>query len=662
MKSPGFGISSIPLVSKACKIFKLNKNATIANQGFKRVSSPNDVYQDICTPHNKDQETGFSWRNTLARWQRNTESAGERARSPRTSVRIYENPWGRQNTRDNTTNVGNEEIEKGNGDEGVLTLEMIKPSNGYLGLVLVGGADSPLKNHYVSDILPNSCASKCNCVRIGDELLEVNGHKLSGRTHADALTIFRSLPSVIKLVVFRNKDGNKTLLGSLRKPPEDVANRPEGDPNITSPQKRSARKRSIMETTTETSITSNATTVIEVLKSPNPFMRPAKQVRRVSRCSSFLGARLKEEEEDVSSMRSGDAEESVFDRGSVLDCDDSLSFISNTSEWCAQQLKTTLQERGPLSPSCRRNSCISLKSLAESLPGTINESVCAKGPFNDRWSSDEYDSMSCKSQYPRDGSLRVRSPPLIEDPRETSNEDQPQTPVILRKGSLRARGGLSLRRISGIGNQEVPATWPATVKQRQRSSINWDTFMPPKESPLQRSRSFSNRSSSKHTIFVPPSHPPVKNGPDANEKERSNRTKVQRTNSGRYITERKTITTEVVKDNRTGEWGFIIGGGMCSPYGNLPIHILDIQNPGISGVLRKGDEIIDFNGDNFEDVTYLEADRVIRQYEGTKARLIIKRKHVTRNRLQMANTFGNVWSAHARGTKISRARPGSFYY
>ncbi|EDO37479.1 predicted protein [Nematostella vectensis] len=241
---------------------------------------------------------------------------------------------------------------------------MIKPSNGYLGLVLVGGADSPLKNHYVSDILPNSCASKCDCVRIGDELLEVNGHKLSGRTHADALTIFRSLPSVIKLVVFRNKDGNKTLLGSLRKPPEDVANRPEGDPNIT----------------------------------------------------------------------------------------------------------------------------------------------------------------------------------------------------------------------------------------------------------------------------------------------------------GRYITERKTITTEVVKDNSTGEWGFIIGGGMCSPYGNLPIHILDIQNPGISGVLRKGDEIIDFNGDNFEDVTYLEADRVIRQYEGTKARLIIKRKHVTRNRLQMANTFGNVWSAHARGTKISRARPGSFYY
>lgn len=157
---------------------------------------------------------------------------------------------------------------------------MIKPQNGFLGIVLVGGADTPLENHYVKDILPNSSASKSGRVRAGDELLEANGQPLGGKSHAEALTIFRSLPVVVELVVARTKDANRAILKRLND--KEKENKKINN-NIASPE----RRRSIIEQAAKSSVIPRSlSSVIDVTKKTSPHAKP---VKRVSRVSSFVG-------------------------------------------------------------------------------------------------------------------------------------------------------------------------------------------------------------------------------------------------------------------------------------------------------------------------------------------------------------------------------------
>ena len=157
---------------------------------------------------------------------------------------------------------------------------MIKPQNGFLGIVLVGGADTPLTNHYVNDILPNSSSSKSGRVRTGDELLEANGQGLGGKTHAEALAIFRSLPAVVTLVVARKKDANRAILARWNHEKKD---KKKVNNNIASPKKR----RSVIEEAASSSVVPRAlSSVIDVTKKACPYVKP---VKRVSRVSSFVG-------------------------------------------------------------------------------------------------------------------------------------------------------------------------------------------------------------------------------------------------------------------------------------------------------------------------------------------------------------------------------------
>ena len=158
--------------------------------------------------------------------------------------------------------------------------QLIKPQNGFLGIVLVGGADTPLENHYVNDILPNSSASKSGRVRGGDEILEANGQALRGKSHAEALTIFRSLPAVVELVVARTKDANRTILERLNHEKKDNK---KVNNNIASPK----RRRSVIEEAAKTSVIPRSlSSVIDVTKKACLYVKP---VKRVSRVSSFVG-------------------------------------------------------------------------------------------------------------------------------------------------------------------------------------------------------------------------------------------------------------------------------------------------------------------------------------------------------------------------------------
>lgn len=159
-------------------------------------------------------------------------------------------------------------------------LQLIKPHNGFLGIVLVGGADTPLQYHYVNDILPNSSASKSGRVRAGDQLLEANGHSLGGKTHAEALTIFRSLPAVVELLVERTKDANRSVLERLKH--EEKENKQVNN-NIALPD----RRRSVIEEAAKTSVIPRSpASVVDVTKTKCPYV---KAVKRNSRVSSFVG-------------------------------------------------------------------------------------------------------------------------------------------------------------------------------------------------------------------------------------------------------------------------------------------------------------------------------------------------------------------------------------
>ena len=160
--------------------------------------------------------------------------------------------------------------------------QLIKPHNGFLGIVLAGGTDTPLGLHFVHDVLPNSSASKSGRVRNGDELLQANGQLLTNKTHAEALSIFRSLPAVIELVVARTKNANRSILqcSSNGKKGNERVNK-----NIASPEKR----RSIIEEAVKTSVIPRSLPpVVDVPKRvAYAYVKP---VKRVCRVSSFLGS------------------------------------------------------------------------------------------------------------------------------------------------------------------------------------------------------------------------------------------------------------------------------------------------------------------------------------------------------------------------------------
>ena len=168
--------------------------------------------------------------------------------------------------------------------------QLIKHPNGYLGIVLVGGIDTPLRNHYVNSILPSSSASKSGRIRVGDELLEVNGHALGRATHAEALRIFRCLPSVVTLKISRQKDANRSVLQLLASESAPA----KKNSNLSS-EREQATPKSAFQAAADTSVVpKSVSSVVDVTKRSGP-VRTA--VARTARCSSFLLSASSEDED-----------------------------------------------------------------------------------------------------------------------------------------------------------------------------------------------------------------------------------------------------------------------------------------------------------------------------------------------------------------------------
>ena len=112
-----------------------------------------------------------------------------------------------------------------------------------IGLMIVGGLDTPLGMLYIKNIQPNTPAAKCKRLRVGDQLLQVNDECLVGVTHADALEVLKNTPPLVKLTIARKKDYRPDSLeldepgqaaGERNDPTSPSVREPSGAPGSTS--------------------------------------------------------------------------------------------------------------------------------------------------------------------------------------------------------------------------------------------------------------------------------------------------------------------------------------------------------------------------------------------------------------------------------------------
>ncbi|XP_057699302.1 multiple PDZ domain protein [Corythoichthys intestinalis] len=83
-----------------------------------------------------------------------------------------------------------------------------------LGIRLAGNKDGSRARMsvYVAAIDPQGPAGLDGRIRVGDELLEINGQILYGRSHQNASTIIDNAPSKVKIILIRNKSADELSL------------------------------------------------------------------------------------------------------------------------------------------------------------------------------------------------------------------------------------------------------------------------------------------------------------------------------------------------------------------------------------------------------------------------------------------------------------------
>lgn len=85
-------------------------------------------------------------------------------------------------------------------------VDLNRGGNG-LGISLAGNKDRNTMSVFVAGIQPESVADKDGRIEIGDELLEVNGQVLYGRSHLNASAIIKSITAnVVKIVLIRREE------------------------------------------------------------------------------------------------------------------------------------------------------------------------------------------------------------------------------------------------------------------------------------------------------------------------------------------------------------------------------------------------------------------------------------------------------------------------
>ncbi|XP_063143326.1 multiple PDZ domain protein isoform X10 [Rattus norvegicus] len=126
---------------------------------------------------------------------------------------------------------------------GTLTgqLHMIELEKGHsgLGLSLAGNKDRTRMSVFIVGIDPTGAAGRDGRLQIADELLEINGQILYGRSHQNASSIIKCAPSKVKIIFIRNADAVNQMAvcpGSAADPLPSTSESPQNkevEPSIT---------------------------------------------------------------------------------------------------------------------------------------------------------------------------------------------------------------------------------------------------------------------------------------------------------------------------------------------------------------------------------------------------------------------------------------------
>lgn len=265
-------------------------------------------------------------------------------------------------------------------------------------------------------------------------------------------------------------------------------------------------------------------------------------------------------------------------------------------------------------------------------PETSDYAVCQDGVIPE-WSKTS-DSLSLKSF--------ARCEPFLDLPQ--IHEDKAtlhSTTVALRCSRNRQS---TLKRRSTIEHCDVRATWPAFTT-RQRLPLPWDSITSQRPATVGRSssarvrRSIVSTSASNSSLYQTSSS--------------------ARKFTGKHYIERKTITVELQRESTASDWGFTIGGGIFSPYGDLPIFIAEVPaTGGAQEFLQNGDEIVDFSGESLEGATFLEAEKMLRRCARKKVTITIKRKFLQRSQNPQSNPYAEVWNSLNTTKTSTRGKQG----
>ncbi|XP_019642087.1 PREDICTED: multiple PDZ domain protein-like [Branchiostoma belcheri] len=104
-------------------------------------------------------------------------------------------------------------VQKRYGDlNGELHIVELQKGERGLGLSLAGNRDRTRTSVFVVGVAPDGAAAEDGRIQVGDELLEINGEVLYGRTHHSASQVIKSIPpGVVKIVLLRSDEAANSL-------------------------------------------------------------------------------------------------------------------------------------------------------------------------------------------------------------------------------------------------------------------------------------------------------------------------------------------------------------------------------------------------------------------------------------------------------------------
>nr|XP_057923085.1 multiple PDZ domain protein [Doryrhamphus excisus] len=113
---------------------------------------------------------------------------------------------------------------------GVLHMIELEKGKTGLGLSLAGNRDRSRMSVFVVGIDPAGAAGTDGRMLVGDELLEINGEVLYGRSHQNASSIIKSAPSRVKVIFIRNTEALGQMAVGPVKEAEGDAMEPQVEP------------------------------------------------------------------------------------------------------------------------------------------------------------------------------------------------------------------------------------------------------------------------------------------------------------------------------------------------------------------------------------------------------------------------------------------------